>query len=255
MTRPAVRFTLRATVAAIALSGCTHFSVNEPVPQTAANPPATPPSAAPAVPTVPVAAAAPAKGSAPGREECGPGHMSTGEQRYFQVQDKKVAETRVNATGYGAPPKTYFPEPQRRLMAMRAATVDAYRNLAERVNGLRVWGGTTIGDMVVENDRFRVYLDAYVRGAEIISTNPLEDGTFETVVELTVNQDFLEKAVGDATSATAYDPCADAPRFMQSQTPAAPRMSAPTPAAPAGAFGAALPTPPSATFYYADDSN
>ena len=102
---------------------------------------------------------------------------------------------KIRVTGYGAPPKSFYPDPQRRLMAMRAAKIDAYRSLAERVTGIQIWGGTTIGDMVVEKDRFRVYIDTYINGARVIAENPLDDGTFETIVELTVDQNFLNKTL------------------------------------------------------------
>ena len=102
---------------------------------------------------------------------------------------------KIRVTGYGAPPKSFYPDPQRRLMAMRAAKIDAYRSLAERVTGIQIWGGTTIGDMVVEKDRFRVYIDTYINGARVIAENPLDDGTFETIVELTVDQNFLSKTL------------------------------------------------------------
>ncbi|MDH4276367.1 MAG: LPP20 family lipoprotein [Gammaproteobacteria bacterium] len=115
---------------------------------------------------------------------------------FFQLDGQKLAEARVNASGYGAPPKSFYPEPQRRLMAMRAAQVDAYRNLAERVNGMHIWGGTTIGDMVVEKDRYRVFLDSYLKGAKVMTSHPIEDGTFETVVELNLDQGFLRAALG-----------------------------------------------------------
>lgn len=106
--------------------------------------------------------------------------------------DGKPSESvKIRVTGYGAPPKAFYPEPQRRLMSLRAAKIDAYRNLAERIKGVQIWGGTTIGDMVVEKDRFRVYLDTHLRGARVIAENPHDDGTYETIVELKVGQNFL----------------------------------------------------------------
>jgi hypothetical protein len=103
----------------------------------------------------------------------------------------RIETVRVSGTGYGAPPKNYYPESQRRLMAMRASKIDAYRALAETINGLHIWGGTTIGDMVVQKDRYRTFLDAFVRGARIIGVNAHEDGSYETVVETVVDQNFL----------------------------------------------------------------
>lgn len=113
---------------------------------------------------------------------------------------QKVESIRVGATGYGAPPPKYYPANQRRLMAMRASKIDAYRALAETVNGLHIWGGTTIGDMVVQRDRYRVFVDAYVRGARIVSVTANDDGNYETIVDLTVDNHFLDKAIADPTN-------------------------------------------------------
>ena len=116
---------------------------------------------------------------------------------YLQALDNgsKVEQVRVGATGYGAPPKNYYPEGQRRLMTIRAAKVDAYRALAEVVGGLHIWGGSAIGDMVVERDRYSVFVDAYVRGARVISVAPMEDGTYKTTVEMDVDQRFLSQVM------------------------------------------------------------
>lgn len=120
------------------------------------------------------------------------GMMNSNMNRHLVNDDGKPSESvRIRVTGYGAPPKAFYPDPQRRLMSMRAAKIDAYRNLAERVKGVQIWGGTTIGDMVVEKDRFRVYLDTRLRGARVIAENPHDDGTYETIVELKVGQTFL----------------------------------------------------------------
>lgn len=113
---------------------------------------------------------------------------------------KKVDSVRVGATGYGAPPPKYYPENQRRLMAMRASKIDAYRALAESINGLHIWGGTTIGDMVVQRDRYRVFIDSYVRGARIVSSTANDDGTYETIVELMVDDAFLASVIADPTN-------------------------------------------------------
>ncbi len=113
---------------------------------------------------------------------------------------KKIEPIHVGATGYGAPPPKFYPENQRRLMAMRASKIDAYRALAETVNGLHIWGGTTVGDMVVQKDRYRVFIDGYVRGARILSVNANDDGNYETVVELMVDESFLAKVLAEPTT-------------------------------------------------------
>ena len=126
--------------------------------------------------------------------ECGSEDMMD-HDHYLNDEGKKTEEIKIRVTGYGAPPKAFYPDPQRRLMAMRAAKIDAYRSMAERVAGLQIWGGTTIGDMVVEKDRFRVYLDTHLTGARVITETGQEDGTFETVVELKIDQSFLDNTL------------------------------------------------------------
>jgi len=119
-------------------------------------------------------------------------------QKFFVMTDsadKRLPRVKVGATGYGAPPKNYYPEGQRRLMTMRASKVDAYRALAEVVGGLHIWGGSAIGDMVLERDRYRSFVDTYVRGARVVSVNPMADGTYSTVVEMEVNQHFLSQVM------------------------------------------------------------
>lgn len=115
---------------------------------------------------------------------------------YLEAENNKKVETiTVTARGFGAPPKQYYPEGNRRLMAMRAAKLDAYRALAERIQGLRIWGGSTVGEMVLEQDRFKVLLDAFVIGAKVVSVMPDKDGSYEAIVEAEVDQDFLRKAL------------------------------------------------------------
>ena len=124
---------------------------------------------------------------------------------------EKLTTVKVGATGYGAPPKNYYPEGQRRLMTMRASKIDAYRALAEVVGGLHVWGGSSIGDMVIERDRYRVFIDSFVRGAHVMSVEAMEDNTYKTVVEMEVDQRFLNHVM------TFINPAADRYCYEQAE--------------------------------------
>lgn len=120
-----------------------------------------------------------------------------GQTYYLQAPDGKgkVARVKVGASGYGAPPKNYRPEGQRRLMTIRASKIDAYRALAEVVGGLHIWGGSAIGDMVIEHDRYHTFIDTYVRGARVVSVTPMQDGTYRSDVEMDVDQAFLSRVM------------------------------------------------------------
>ena len=106
---------------------------------------------------------------------------------------EKVTLVKVEAMGFGAPPKSFYPAPQRRLMTMRASKIDAYRALAEVVAGLHIWGGATVAEMVLEKDRYRSFVDAYVRGARVKRVEEQTDATVKTIVEMDVDQRFLSQ--------------------------------------------------------------
>lgn len=76
-------------------------------------------------------------------------------------------------------------------MAMRASKLDAYRAMAEQVQGVRVNGNSTVAAMMAKVDGFRVYVDAYLRGVQVITVTPMEDGNYETTVELTLDDQFF----------------------------------------------------------------
>jgi hypothetical protein len=134
--------------------------------------------------------------------------------------DEKQETVRVIARGYGSPPKKYYPVGQRKLMAMRAARLDAYRSLAEQINGLHIWGGTTIGDMVVEKDQFQVFLEAFVMGAKVLDVEAKDDEIYEAVVEAVIDQDFLQKIMAQRSEAikAAVIPVSSAQDVSKEQT-------------------------------------
>lgn len=153
-----------------------------------------------------VVAAKQADYGATGGVDCSKPHIM--DKKYYLQDGKsagKVERLKVGATGYGAPPKNYYPEGQRRLMTIRASKIDAYRALAEVVGGLHVWGSTTISAMVVERDRYRVFVDTYVRGARVVSVAGDEDGTYQTSVEMEVDQRFLWQVMAFVDPALARE--------------------------------------------------
>ena len=73
---------------------------------------------------------------------------------------------------------------QQRLLAIRAAKLDAYRSLTEQVYGLRVDATATVADMVVQNDTFRSRVEGVIHGATLVSITPTGDDTYETTLSL-----------------------------------------------------------------------
>ena len=105
----------------------------------------------------------------------------------------EATPSKLVAVGYGAVGNySQYTQGQQKLMAMRAAQVDAYRNLAEQVYGFRVWGTTAVSAFATQNDTIRTYVDAFVRGARVVNTTSIADGNFETTVELVLSPQFFD---------------------------------------------------------------
>ncbi|MFZ2852520.1 MAG: LPP20 family lipoprotein [Rhodocyclaceae bacterium] len=101
--------------------------------------------------------------------------------------------TKLTAIGYGNPGLySQYTHGQQKLMAMRAAQVDAYRSLAEQVYGFRVTGNTSVSAFATQNDTIRSQVDAFIRGARVVSVTSIADGNFEAMVELEMTPQFLD---------------------------------------------------------------
>ena len=91
----------------------------------------------------------------------------------------------LTATGYAVISVQNHRNPaQQRLLAIRAAKLDAYRSLTEQVYGLKVEANATVADMVVQNDTFRSRVEGVIFGATLVSITPAGDDTYEVTLTL-----------------------------------------------------------------------
>lgn len=74
-------------------------------------------------------------------------------------------------------------EQEKMRRAMRAAKLDAYRELAEQVYGQRIQGSSEVNDLVLGNDSFKVQVDGVIRGARVVRSYPVDD-SYVTELEL-----------------------------------------------------------------------
>jgi len=78
---------------------------------------------------------------------------------------------------------------QQKLLAKRAAIVDGYRNLAERIKGLKIDANTYVRDFVAEADEISTSLDTFIKGARVVGpARYYEDGSAEVTVEITLQE-------------------------------------------------------------------
>jgi len=98
----------------------------------------------------------------------------------------------ILAKGIGAPPEKLYGKPSARPMALRAATLDAYRNILEVVVGVRIDSATVVRDYTVENDVIRTKVDGMIKGAQIIKKEYLSDGTVEITMQMNMRGGFSQ---------------------------------------------------------------
>ena len=92
----------------------------------------------------------------------------------------------LRATGNGAIDTNDPNKARAKLMAFRAAEIDARRKLAEQIQGLRITSSTSVADFVAQNDEIRTSMLAFQQGVRVLDhtrkVNP--DGTAEATVEI-----------------------------------------------------------------------
>jgi hypothetical protein len=95
------------------------------------------------------------------------------------------ASDTIRATGYAVInlQARDLPE-QRRLLAIRASRLDAYRSLAEQVYGQFIDSSSTVNDLVLSNDSFRARVQGVIYGAELESITPVGADTYEVTLSL-----------------------------------------------------------------------
>lgn len=139
------------------------------------------------------------------------------------LSTRELAETRDNLTANSKPraARTLSPTPQvtqftglgmsqvstqpgkslneKRLMAIRAARMEALRNLTEQVHGIRLSSETTLRDQVVRSDYIRGIVEGEIRGARTLRISPKDGDSFEVVLALSPDVvRYIIRAVGQS---------------------------------------------------------
>jgi hypothetical protein len=113
--------------------------------------------------------------------------------RILVQEPPRQEKIKITGVGYGAENGFEgFTDGQRRLMAIRASKLDAYRALAEQIYGIKIDSNTSVATLTAQSDSFRARVNAVVRGARIVSVTPMADNNYETVLEVFVDRRFFE---------------------------------------------------------------
>jgi len=90
----------------------------------------------------------------------------------------------IEAVGIGIPPANTVSVGQSRALAKRAAIVDAYRNLAESIQGVQVDAETTMSNLAISSDVVKTKVSGLIKGARVIREQALPDGSYQVVMNI-----------------------------------------------------------------------
>lgn len=98
----------------------------------------------------------------------------------------------ISVTGQGVAPMNTTSPAQAYALAKRAAIADAYRSIAEKVQGVRIDGQDLIKNMMVKRSVIRTSVKAMVRNANVVETT-FKEGLCEVEMEIVISySDFAQ---------------------------------------------------------------
>jgi hypothetical protein len=92
----------------------------------------------------------------------------------------------VEATGIGVAPSSSISPAQSTAMARRAAIIDGYKALTEKLYGIKINGRETVRNMVLQNSTLRSKIEGVIRGAAI-EEEYYKNGMYKVVMSLKLN--------------------------------------------------------------------
>ena len=91
----------------------------------------------------------------------------------------------VTGTGVANPAMAITPA-HAAMQARRVAVVDAYRQLAEAINGVQVDAETTVEQMTLTSDVIKTRVSAVIQGARVVSEGELAGGGYSVTMEISL---------------------------------------------------------------------
>ena len=88
----------------------------------------------------------------------------------------------VEAVGFGAPISNAANYAQAKILARRAAIVDAYRNLAEIIEGVQIDSETTMVNAMIANDTIETRVQGLIKNARITKEEVGSDGSYQVQI-------------------------------------------------------------------------
>ena len=103
----------------------------------------------------------------------------------------------LSAVGMGVAPESTISPSQALALAKRAAIIDAYRQIGEKMYGIKLNAQDTVRDMVLTNSIVKTKVEALIKNAEIIETI-YKDGLCQITMELKLDGKIRHKILSNS---------------------------------------------------------
>jgi hypothetical protein len=106
----------------------------------------------------------------------------------------------LRVTGNGFGPERVKTLGRRKILAKRAARLDALRNILEAVKGVQVTSKTSVEDMMLASDQIQTEAQGLVKGMRVVKITYTDDGGCEMVAEVNLGREgnFILAALNDS---------------------------------------------------------
>jgi hypothetical protein len=104
----------------------------------------------------------------------------------------------ISSKGLGVAPVNTISPAQALALAKRAAVVDAYRQLGEKMYGIRIDAKDTIRDMASRSSIVKTRLRAVIRNAEIVDET-YNNGLYEITMELKLDANRWRRILSESS--------------------------------------------------------
>ncbi len=121
--------------------------------------------------------------------------ISVGIQNSPLLTPNNVIE--IQAVGMGVAPESTISPAQALALAKRAAIVDAYRQIGEKMYGIRINANDTIRDAIAQNSTIKGRVQALIKNAEITET-AYKDGLCQVNMEVKLDGRIWHRVLNNA---------------------------------------------------------
>ncbi len=118
-------------------------------------------------------------------------NFSKKEEPKHSVISGQFSNQTVIVTGKGITSSSNNDDPKNSLMAERAAIIDGYRLLTEKISGILLETYSLTDNYNISKDQIAAQAKSFVKGAEIIGVKHLKNGVVEADIKLILPQNLI----------------------------------------------------------------